>query len=45
LFILQQMAEQLLLHGDVFENEFLKLSYGVVRMDICAALLAYLYVL
>jgi len=35
------MAEQLLLHGDVFENELLKLSFGIVWMDIGAALLAY----
>jgi len=35
------MAEQLLLHSDMFENEFLKLSFGIVQMDIGAALLAY----
>jgi len=35
------MAEQLLLHGDVFKSELQKLSYGMLRMDIGAALLAY----
>ena len=40
MLIYQQMAEQLLLHGGIYEREFLKLSLGRVRADVGVALLA-----